>query len=109
MMWGRYIRKFLAKGMREQKFIRNFVIQIPTLKLQLCNIRIFVSNVFENVCFVCCFFSRRIFMHKLIAFEFQVLVLVVWSWDIFSASLESFLGNKQVVMFSLPTNKTCQQ
>ena len=38
-------------------------------------------------------------VYKLIAFEFQVLVFVVCSWDIFSISLESFLGNNQVVMF----------
>ena len=47
-------------------------------------------------------------VNKLTAFEFQVLVLVVCSWDTCSVFLKSFLGNNQVVMFSLPTNKTDQ-
>ena len=62
MMWGRCIQKFLRKRMCEQKLLRNFVIQILTLKLQLCNIRIFISTMFQNVCFVCCFCSHHVFM-----------------------------------------------
>ena len=57
--------------------------------------------MFVHVVFSC--------VHKLIAFEFKVLILVVCSRDICSVFLESFLGNDRVVMPSLPTNKTCQQ
>ena len=75
------MQKFFAKRMHEQKFLRNFTLQIPRLKLQLCNIQICVSNVFENVFVLFVVSVHVVFscIHKLIAFEFQVFVLVVCS------------------------------
>lgn len=58
---------------------------------QTCSKMFVLLVVFVHVEFSC--------VHKLIAFEFQVLVLVGCSWDICSVFVELFFGNNRVVIY----------